>query len=365
MGNTIKKTGVGIIGCGNISGIYLKNLTQVFDKVELVAVADLDMARAEAKAAEFPPVKAMTVEQLLADPDISVVVNLTIPLAHASVGKAILQAGKSLYLEKPLSVCLADGEELVRLAAQKNLRIGAAPDTFLGAGIQTCRKLIDDGWIGTPVGGSAFMLCGGHEGWHPDPEFYYKAGAGPMFDMGPYYLTALTALLGPVKSLMGSAKKSFDQRTIGSQPKKGQTIEVDVPTHVSGILEFEGGASVTLTTSFDTIGGTSHVPIEIYGSEGTIQVPDPNTFGGPVRYRRKGSQEWTEIPLLFGYAENSRGLGVADLAKGLVEGTSHRADGALALHVLEVMHGIHRSAETGQRYLVKNSCRRPQALDSK
>ncbi len=362
MGSAISKTGVGIIGCGNISGIYLKNLTSVFSNVELKAVADLDPSRAKAKAEEFPGVKALTVEQLLADPSISVVVNLTIPLAHATVGRAILKAGKSLYVEKPLAVELADGEELVRLAAEKKVRIGAAPDTFLGAGIQTCRKLIEDGWIGTPIGGSAFMLCGGHEGWHPDPAFYYKPGAGPMFDMGPYYLTALTALLGPVKSLMGSAKKSFATRTIGSQPKKGEIVTVEVPTHVSAILEFEAGASVTISTSFDAFGGTSHVPIEIYGSEGTLQVPDPNTFGGPIRFRKKGSKEWTELPLLFGYAENSRGLGVSDLATGLVEGKPHRADGALALHVLEIMHGIHRSAESGARYTIKNSCHKPEGL---
>lgn len=362
MGHSLKKVGLGIIGCGNISGIYLKNLTQAFETVDLRAVADLDPARARAKAGEYPGVKALTVEQLLADPAIEVVVNLTIPLAHASVGRAVLAAGKSLYLEKPLSVDLADGEELVRTAAAQGLRLGAAPDTFLGAGLQTCRKLIDDGWIGTPVGGSAFMLCGGHEGWHPDPEFYYKPGAGPMFDMGPYYLTALTALLGPVKSLMGSAKKSFSERTIGSQPKKGQTIAVEVPTHVGALLEFANGASVSLTTSFDTFGGTSHVPIEIYGSEGTLQVPDPNTFGGPVRFRRKGAQDWAELPLLFPWADNSRGLGVADLARGLREGRPHRAAADLALHVLEVMHGIHRSAETGARYGIKNTCLRPEAL---
>ena len=222
----LQAVGIGLIGCGNISSIYLKNLSTGFDNLEVRALADLDLARAQAKAGEFQIPKACTVEQILADPAIEVIVNLTIPHAHFSVCKAALEAGKQVYVEKPLAISLAEGEELLALATQKKLLIGGAPDTFLGAGIQTCLKLIQDGWIGRPVAATAFMLCGGHEGWHPDPAFYYQTGAGPLFDMGPYYLTALVALLGPVSRLVGMTATTWTERIIGSQPKKGTAMQV-------------------------------------------------------------------------------------------------------------------------------------------
>lgn len=354
-------TRIGIIGCGNISSIYLQNATKVFSNLKIVGIADLVAERAQAQAAAYDVV-AKTVDELLNDPSIEVILNLTIPRAHFDVSRRALEAGKSVYVEKPLSIEQTEGEALVALARAKGLKLGCAPDTFLGSGIQTCRRLIDEGWIGQPIGGTAFMLCGGHEGWHPDPAFYYQKGGGPMFDMGPYYLTALVALLGPVARVAGLAKTSFAERTITSAAKNGTKIQVEVPTHVSALLDFDAGAAVTLVTSFDVRGGSSHHPIEIYGSEGTLKVPDPNTFGGPVLLRRVGATAWSEIPLRYPYAENSRGLGLSDLAQSLSTGEAPRASGDLALHVLEIMHGIHTSSDEGRVHTVKNRCERPRAL---
>jgi predicted dehydrogenase len=355
----MKKMKVGVIGCGNISPIYLKNISTIFGNLELAAIADIIPERAKSRAEEYKIPKACTVAELLADPAIDAVLNITIPPAHAEVCSAAIAAGKHVYVEKPLSITLADGERIVAQAKAKGVRIGCAPDTFLGAGIQTCRKLIDDGWIGTPVGATAFMLCGGHESWHPDPAFYYKAGGGPMFDMGPYYLTALLALLGPVARIAGLTKTTWKERTITSAEKFGQKILVEVPTHVSGLLDFASGASATIVTSFDVKGGTKHPPIEIYGSEGTMIVPDPNTFGGPVLVKRKGASEYGEIPLLFPNAENSRGLGLSDMAEGIATGSPHRASGDLALHVLEIMSGIHTAAAEGKTLTTRHQAPSP------
>jgi len=237
-------------------------------------------------------------------------------------------------------------------------RVGNAPDTFLGAGLQTCRKLIDDGWIGEPVAATAFMMSPGHERWHPDPAFFYQRGGGPMFDMGPYYLTALVFLLGPVRRVTGSTRITRAQRTITSQPKYGQTIDVQVPTYVTGTLDFARGAIGTIITSFDT--WAAELPrIEIYGAQGTLSVPDPNTFGGPVRVRRAGSSEWSEIPLTHPYTENSRGLGVADMAHAIHSGRAHRASSELAFHVLDIMCAIHDAADQDRHIPLESSCERP------
>ncbi|MBV9852364.1 MAG: Gfo/Idh/MocA family oxidoreductase, partial [Armatimonadetes bacterium] len=285
---------VGIIGCGNISGIYFQ-AGKTFEILDIVACADLDKERARAKA-EQHGVRAMTVEELLGDPEIEIVINLTIPNAHFSICRDALQGGKNVHTEKPLSLTREEGRELLQLAEAKGLRVGAAPDTFLGAGFQTCRELIDSGAIGEPLGATAFMLGHGPEGWHPDPEFFYKTGGGPMFDMGPYYLTALTTLIGPIRRLTGSARISFPERTIGSGAKKGQAITVDVPTHIAGVLDFSSGAIGTLATSFDV--WAANVPrIEIYGTEGSLDVPDPNTFGGPVRVWQRQTREWRDVPV--------------------------------------------------------------------
>lgn len=357
----MNKVKVGIIGCGNISDIYLKNCTQTFDILEVVACADIIHERAEKKAQEYGVPRACSVAELLADPEIEIVLNLTIPKAHAEVCLAALESGKSVYVEKPLAITREDGKKILDTAKSKGLLVGCAPDTFLGGGLQTCRKLIDDGWIGEPVASTAFMVCHGHESWHPDPEFYYQTGGGPMFDMGPYYLTALVSLMGPVKRVTGSARITFPERIITSEPKYGQKIKVEVPTHVAGIMDFTNGAVGTIITSFDI--WDSQLPrIEIYGSEGTLIVPDPNTFGGPVYIKRQGAESWSEVPLTHGYSENSRGIGLADMACALRDKRPSRASGELAYHVLEIMHGFHDASVDGKHYELLSTCEKPAAL---
>lgn len=357
----MRKIKIGIIGCGNISGIYLKNLTNLFQIAEVVACADMAEERAISRAEEFGVSKVCTVEELISDKNIDLVVNLTTPGAHAEINMAAIQSGKHIYCEKPLAITREDGLKTLEAAAKKGVLAGAAPDTFLGSGLQTCRKVIDDGLIGKPVAATAFMLCHGHEGWHPDPEFYYKVGGGPMFDMGPYYLTALISLMGPVSRVTGSANVTFTERRITSQPKYGKIIEVDVPTHVAGVLDFSSGAVATIITSFDV--WCSQLPrIEIYGSEGTLVVPDPNTFGGPVYIRRYDQKEWSEIPLKHSYSENSRGLGVADMAYAILNGRVHRASSELAYHVLDIMHGFHDASKEGRHICLNSTCKQPDAM---
>ncbi|MEW6756454.1 MAG: Gfo/Idh/MocA family oxidoreductase, partial [Candidatus Latescibacterota bacterium] len=328
--------------------------------IEVAAVADRDMERARARAQEFGIPRACTVAEMLADPQVRIVVNLTTPGAHAAVALAALEAGKCVYSEKPLSVTRQDGARLVALAREKGLLLGGAPDTFLGGGHQTCRKLIDDGWIGRPVAATAFMLCHGHESWHPDPEFYYEQGGGPMFDMGPYYLTALVNLMGPVRQVTGATRITFPERTITSEKKYGKRVRVEVPTHVAGILEFASGAVGTIVTSFDVWG--AQVPcIEVYGTEGSLSVPDPNGFGGAVRLKRERG-EWKEVPHSHPYAENTRSIGVADMACALLSGRQHRASGELTFHVLDLMHAIHEAAAAGRHVALASTCQRPAPL---
>ncbi|CAM4381513.1 Gfo/Idh/MocA family oxidoreductase [Paenibacillus alkaliterrae] len=356
----MEKIKAGIIGTGNISGIYFDNGNR-FDALHVVACADLDVDRAKAKGEEFG-VRGSSVEELLADPEIQLIINLTIPQAHASVCLRALEAGKHVYVEKPFAVTREEAQEVLALAEKKGLLVGSAPDTFLGGGIQTSIKLIEDGWIGTPIGATAFMVSGGHESWHPAPDFYYQKGGGPMFDMGPYYLTALVAMLGPITRVTGSARISYPERMITSQPKYGQKVQVEVPTHIAGVIDFASGPIGTLLTSFDVKGGSMLPRIEVYGSAGTMQVPDPNTFGGPIRICRAGSKEWSDIPLTFGYTENARGVGAADMAKAIQTGRKHRANGELAYHVLEAMHGFHDASEQGVHYTMKSTCERPAPL---
>ncbi|MDD5677687.1 MAG: Gfo/Idh/MocA family oxidoreductase [Kiritimatiellae bacterium] len=356
------KVKVGIIGCGNISGKYFKTMREVYSHIlDVAACADLAPARARAKAAEYPGVEAMAVRKLLADPEIKIVVNLTIPKAHYKVAMQVLKAGKNVYSEKPLAITRAQGKKLLALAKEKNLLIGNAPDTFMGGGIQTCRKLIDDGVIGEPVAATAFVMFRGHEHWHPDPEFYYQVGGGPMFDMGPYYLTALVNLLGPVKRVTGSARISFLTRTITSAKKSGQVIPVEVPTHVAGIMDFAAGAVGTIITSFDVQANTLPC-IQIYGSKATLEVPDPNGFGGVVKIRKAGEKEWNNV-LLTHEADIGRGVGVADMACSILRpGRPHRASGELAFHVLDLMLAFHDSSAKGRHVIIESSCMRPPAV---
>lgn len=347
---------VGIIGVGSISGVYLENAGR-FAEYDVVSVADVDTDRAAA-AAEKYDVRAQSVADMLSADDVDTVANLTVPQAHHEVSRAALSAGKHVYSEKPLALTREEGAELLELADRTKVSIGVAPDTFLGAGLQTCRQLVDAGWIGDPVAGVAFMTGHGHESWHPAPDFFYRSGGGPLFDMGPYYLTALVSLLGPVAAVTASARASFPERTISSQPRSGQKIAVEVDTHVAGTLEFASGAIVTLVMSFDV--WAAHLPaLEIYGSTGSMSAPDPNRFGGPVAVWSAESKQWADVPVELPFAENARGLGLADLA---ASAPAHRASGRLGYHVLDVMWCLTDSAAAGRRVEVASATERPEPL---
>ncbi len=350
------KVRVGLIGCGNIAPQYVQGCRQ-WPILDLVACADIKRDRAEALA-DAHGLRALSVEALLADPAVDIVVNLTVPAVHAEVSRAILAAGKHAYSEKPLAVDLADGRRLLDEAAARGLLVGCAPDTFLGGGLQTCRHLIDQGAIGEPVGAVAFMLSRGPESWHPNPAFFYQRGAGPLFDMGPYYLTALISLLGPIRRVTGSARASFPERVAGS----GERLPVDTPTYYAATLDFAAGPIGALIVTFD-VWAAGLPRLEIYGAEGSLSVPDPNIFGGPVRLRRAGASAWEEIPLTH-RADIVRGIGVADMAEALRAGRPPRASGALALHVLEAMHAIGAASDSGRHQILTTLVHRPAPLST-
>jgi len=356
-----KQLGIGIIGCGKISQAYF-NGAKIFNVLNIIACADLNEATAETKAAENG-CQALTITELLAHPEIELVINLTIPAAHAAVSRQILEADKHVYCEKPLTVELADARDLLSFAKSKDRLIGCAPDTFFGAGIQTCMEIIDSGAIGTIKSGTAFMLSGGPESWHPNPGFYYLRGGGPVFDMAPYYLTALVNLIGPIRSVSAVTGKAFEKRTATSEARKGEILPVEVNTHASGTLEFESGALVTAVFSFD-VHAHAHSPIELYGTDGSIKIPDPNQFSGPVEVfkSRAEPRQWEAVSLTRPYQDNTRGIGVADMAQALTEGRRPRATGELALHVLEVMHAFDQSSITGQRVSIESKPPRPAPL---
>lgn len=354
-----EKVRIGVVGCGAISANYLRNARNL-PILEVAACADLDLDRARSVAAEFEVPKACTVDELLADPDLQVVVNLTVPAAHAPVALQALENGKHVYNEKPWALEREEGRRLLDQLANAGLRGGCAPDTVLGAGIQTARKVIDDGLIGRPVAFTGFMLGRGPERFHPNPAFFYQPGGGPMFDMGPYYLTALLNLLGPVKRISGAASIAIRDRVVAKGPLEGHPIEVRTPDHVCGLLEFENGAVGTLVTSFAVMHGVydpKH-PIVIYGTEGAIQVPDPNFFDGTVLLKREGDAEWQEVPHDFpvGYG---RSVGVADMAHALATGRPHRCSAEQAFAVLDLMQGFLESSESGTDYRPTHSYQRP------
>lgn len=350
--------GIGIVGLGAISSQYLATIA-AHPLVKIVAVADLDTARAIDVAAEIGA-EAVTVDELVGDPRVGTVLNLTIPAAHADVALRAIAAGKHVYGEKPLAATFEEAERVVEAATDAGLTVGCAPDTVLGTGIQTARDAVDSGRIGTPTSATATMVVAGHELWHPNPDFYYAEGGGPLLDMGPYYVTSLVHLLGPVVSVSGAASRSRDVRTIRSGPRAGEQVPVAVDTHVTGILEHADGAMSTIVMSFDGV-ATAAPPIEVHGTEGSLAVPDPNRFDGDVTLRSLSGGDGVALPASAGYADAGRGVGLVDM---MLADSSRpaRANGALALHVLEVMTAVLRSADAGRRVPVATSVERPRLV---
>ncbi|MBU1305903.1 MAG: Gfo/Idh/MocA family oxidoreductase [Alphaproteobacteria bacterium] len=364
---TTKRLGVGFIGTGNISSAYLRAITghesmAGFPVLDIKGLADMRPEASEARAAEFG-LKSMSIDAMLADPEIALIVNLTIPRAHVEVGLKVLAAGKHVYSEKPLGITYAEGKVLLDAANKAGLRIGSAPDTFLGGSHQQARAVVDSGALGQMVGGTAFMQCPGHESWHPDPAFYYDIGGGPVLDMGPYYITDLVNLLGPVARVSAMGSRLRLQRPVTSEPKKGQIMDVKVDTHVTASLGFANGAIVQVAMSFD-VPAHKHVPLELYGTEASLIVPDPNFFGGDVEIRKRGRDEtWANVPVTEPYADgNYRSLGVADMALGILNNRPHRANGDLALHVLEVMEAFEVASRDGRTIDIKTPVERPAPL---
>lgn len=344
---------VGIVGCGDISETYLRARYPAF---EYVACADLDPSRSRATAHRHH-LRAMSPEALYHDDKVDIVCNLTVPQAHTQVTRAGLESGKHVYQEKPLALQRSEATELLVLGQARSLLYGCAPDTFLGAGLQTCRRLIDSGAIGTPVAAMAQMANHGHEHWHPNPAFYYERGGGPLFDMGPYYLTALVSLLGPVSRVSAMARGAGTERVLGPGPRAGQRLAVEVATHVAGTLEFASGVVGSLVMSFDTWSSPPAL-LEVHGTQASLSLPDPNTFGGPVRLFAAGGEGWREVPV-DGFERHQRGVGLADLASVAAAGGVPRADASLAYHVLDVMEALGESGVEGRFIEVQSTAERP------
>ncbi|KFL31386.1 oxidoreductase [Devosia riboflavina] len=367
-----KQWSVGIIGCGHIFDAYAR-LSQVFAPLRIVACADIDPATAERRAQQYG-LRAMSVSDLLADPAIDAVINLTNPASHVEISAAALKAGKHTYTEKPLALSLADGRLLVELANRHGLGLAGAPDTFLGGAHQSARTVIDEGAIGTAKSGSAHFMNHGMEAWHPNPHPYFQVGAGPVLDMGPYYVTVLVSLLGPIKRVVALAQQFFDERLVTAPgPNQNTLVPVNTPTTSQSLLEFHSGAQVHVSVSYDTWGHGHTNPIEIHGTKASLMVPDPNYFGGPLELidgtgRRRietdgrpfGRLNWREPA--GAYIGNYRGLGLADMLAGVAEGRKARASGELALHVLEVLLAIVQSAAEARFVDIASTVERPAPL---
>ncbi|MGB6579982.1 MAG: Gfo/Idh/MocA family oxidoreductase [Streptosporangiaceae bacterium] len=351
--------GVAVVGCGTISREYLRNLTS-FPDLRVLFCADLDLRRAKKQAAAYGVPQGGTVAQALRRPDVELVVNLTIPAAHAEVTAAALAAGKSVWTEKPLALDTATGQRLLAAAEQAGLRLGCAPDTVLGAGLQTARRLMDAGAIGVPQTALALMQSPGPERWHPDPEFLFQPGAGPLFDIGPYYLSWLATIFGPAERVAAAGRRSCDTRVIGRGPRAGTKFRVEVPTHISALIEYAQGPAATLVLSFE-----SPLPrpsfVEITGTEATLALPDPNRFDGEIRLRATGADDWQVLPVSG--AADGRGLGVLDMARALRGGGRPRASGEMGLHVVETMEAIARSAADHSFEPVRSAFDLPRTLD--
>jgi len=365
---------VGVVGCGAISGQYLKNAA-LSPILEIAALSDLYPERSEGRAKEFnlACARLCTTEQMMEDESIELILNITWPKAHVPVALQAIRAGKHTISEKPLGISMAEAKKLMSAAKRKGVRIGCAPDTFLGSGIQTARKAVEDGLIGRPVAFTAFMLSRGVETWHPNPPFYYEPGGGPMLDMGPYYLTALMNILGPIKRIAGAASIAIPERLITHKNKDGtpgplfgRKITVTTPDHVCGVVEFENGAVGTIITSFATRFPLhdGKQPITIFGTDGTLKVPDPNGFDGPVHIRREGDADWHEVPNAF-VAGYGRAVGLADMAHAIRSGRTHRATAEQAFAALEAMQGFLDSSAGGKFVSIKTPYNRPAPMPAR
>ena len=350
--------GVGIVGLGVISQQYLATIGS-HPLIRIAAVADLDTAR-DAEVAESTGSIALDVNRLVAHPDVETVLNLTIPAAHVEIALASISAGKGVYGEKPLASTFSEALSIVDAGTSAGVSVGCAPDTVLGTGTQTARTAVAAGRIGQPISALATMYTPGHERWHPNPEFYYREGGGPLLDMGPYYVSSLVQILGPVVRVTGASNSLRTARTIGSGPRAGQQIEVSTDTHVTGVLEHANGALSTLVMSFDGT-ATSAASIEVHGTDASLIVPDPNTFAGDVRLRTTGDTEWGTLPADAGFEDATRGVGLLDFIR-TPKGHTSRASGALALHVLDVMTSLLRSAREGRRIDVATTAERPEIM---
>jgi len=367
---------VGVIGCGNIADIYFKNSKQFFNNFEIDACADINEEASKIFAKKYN-VRQLSVEDILADKEIEFIINLTTPNVHYEVSKSIIESNKHSYSEKPLSIEFDDGKKLNDLAEENNVYVGCAPDTFLGAGIQTARNLLDDNAIGNVQLGSISMAVPGHEMWHPNPDFYYKYGGGPILDMGPYYFTALVSLLGPVVNVDSKIKSVYEKRVIGSGNRKGQEIKVDIPTSIISHLEFKSGALIDTFFSFD-IWKHNKSHIELYGDKGSLSVPDPNMFGGELLKCASKGGEWESIPTthmnLGKYnieknhervnedptVANYRGIGVSEMIDSIKKGKKNRCSGELSLHVLDIMDSILESGKSRKKVNLRSECEKPE-----
>jgi len=339
---------VAVVGIGKISDIYIKNITESFDNLQIVGLFDLIRDRADSVAKTYSIPKVYnSLQEVMADDDVDIVLNLTRPNDHFSVAYQALMSGKHVYIEKPVTTSFEDGLKLVHEAEIRGLYLGVAPDTFLGAGIQTCKKLIDDGIIGEPVGAAAQMVCHGWERWHPDPDFYYKRGGGPLMDMGPYYITALIYLMGHARTVTGMAKTTFNKRQILNGYREGEEIDVEVPTWINSIIQFDSGSQAGLLTTFDGY-YTSESRFELYGTKGTIIVPDPNWFKGPVQVFDHKKNTFEPVPLVSRHEGNLRGMGLAEMARAISEKRPCMANAKQALHALDILESIEKSYSCGR-----------------